>query len=227
MTICKENPECITEALVHESCVEKWNFLKNIRTLTGRQFNLISNNKSPQGIIGVIALPADCYSAVLPEICGNKVLLLEDIQDPGNVGTLIRTAAAFNFSGLLFSKECADPFSPKVVQASAGSISAVWMRITDQFHKLAIDLKSKGFSIIASDMHGSCQSISSQKTEVVLALGNEGKGLSKKICDLADTVFTIPINTSSVESLNVAVAGAIGMYLLGSKQKIKRSKPMK
>ena len=91
------------------------------------------------------------------------------------------------------------------------------MRITRQFRKLAADLKNDGFSLVAADMKGSSEAINSPREKIILALGNEGKGLSKKTLDLADTIFTIPINTSSVESLNVAVAGAIGMYLLSEK----------
>ncbi len=216
-TIHKENPGCIEEILVHENSVDKWDFQGNIRVLTNSQFNSISTNKSPQGVIGVITIPANCYSATLPKICDQKVLLLENIQDPGNIGTLIRTAAAFNFSGILLSKECADPFSPKATQASAGSMSAVWIRITDKFQKFAMDLKNNGFSIIAADIRGNTEPVITNKKKVILALGNEGKGLSQETLALADTTYKIPFNNSSVESLNVAVAGSICMYLISNK----------
>jgi len=65
--------------------------------------------------MGIISLPQMVYTSKLPEDRGSRILLLEEVQDPGNVGTLIRTAAAFNFSGVILSDTCADPFSPKAV----------------------------------------------------------------------------------------------------------------
>ena len=185
-----------------------------MRILTSRQFVSISTNKTPQEIAGVIMLPRDSHSSKLPKQYGQKILLLEEIQDPGNVGTLIRSAAAFNFDGILLSEGCADPFSPKAIQASAGSVLSPWIRRTPEYLKLGIQLKRDGFRIIAADIYGNSKSILKGGGKVVLILGNEAKGISNKMLKIADTVFKIPHNTHSVESLNVAAAGAICMYLL-------------
>jgi len=102
----------------------------SIRFVTKRQFHLISSTQAPQGIMAVVRLPRDVYSEHLPENIGTKILLLEDIQDPGNVGSLIRTAAAFNFSGVILTEKSADPLSSKCVQSTAGTILSVWLRRT-------------------------------------------------------------------------------------------------
>jgi len=185
-----------------------------VRRLSTRQFHAISAGKTPQGVLGVISLPKDVYAPLLPEDCGTRILLLEEIQDPGNVGTLIRTAAAFDFSGVILSDTCADPFSPKAVQSTAGSILSLWIRRTSEYLGLARLLKEKGFSIAAADIRGDTGWHTAGREKIVLALGSEGKGLSEKTVSLADVVFSIPYNRKQAESLNVATAGAICMYLI-------------
>jgi TrmH family RNA methyltransferase len=143
------------------------------------------------------------------------VLLLEDIQDPGNVGALVRTAAAFYFDGIVLSGECADPFSPKAVQASAGAVLSVWIRRSQHYRAMAQRLREQGFTLIATHTHGDAGQVFTKKKKICVALGNEGNGLSGHVMGIADAVFAIPCNTDAVESLNVAAAGAICLYLSG------------
>ena len=112
-----------------------------VRYVTEGQLCSISSTKTPQGIIALVKLPQDTYSDNLPENTGDKILLLEDIQDPGNVGALIRTAAAFDFSGIMLTEKCADPFSPKCVQSSAGTVLSLWLRRTPRYLESAVALK--------------------------------------------------------------------------------------
>ena len=130
------HPEELQEILVDKDPPKAWKDKAPVRVLTPGQFASISKNKTPQGIAGIITLPQESYSSKLPELYGERVLLLEDVQDPGNVGTLIRAAAAFNFDGAILSAGCADPFSPKVIQASAGSVLSLWIRRTPGYNKL-------------------------------------------------------------------------------------------
>ncbi len=185
-----------------------------MRVLRSNQFNAISPSKTPQGVIAVVSLPLEVHSANLSQPPGEKILLLEGIQNPGNVGTLIRTAAAFNFSGVIVSTESADPFSPKAVAASAGSIFSLWIRRLKEYALVVEDLKTNGYTIVAAGVHGTADTSLLKKKKVVLILGNEGKGLSQEMLDCADTVFTIPYNPHATESLNVAAAGAITMFLI-------------
>jgi TrmH family RNA methyltransferase len=185
-----------------------------IRYVTGSQFRSISQTKTPQGTIAIVRLPSHTFSDNLPETIGTKILLLEDIQDPGNVGTLIRTAAAFNFSGVILSNKCADPLSHKCVQSTAGAVLSVWIRKTARYLELVEQLKKKGYSLIGADLKGMKDtSILYNQDKLLLALGNEASGLSESILNAANHRFQIPIIRHKAESLNVAVCGAICMYL--------------
>jgi TrmH family RNA methyltransferase len=185
-----------------------------VRYVDDSQFRSLCFTKTPQGPIAVIRLNPETYSDQLPGNLGAKVLLLEDIQDPGNVGALIRTAAAFDFSGIILAEKCADPLSPKCVQSSAGSVLSVWLRKTARYLELAESLKKKGYYLVAADLDGAEDaSILSSREKLLLALGNEAWGPSQSLLHTADHQLKIPINRKSAESLNVAACGAICMYL--------------
>ncbi len=189
----------------------------SIRYVTDRQFRSISQIKSPQGTIAVVRLPLNTFSDYLPETVGTKILLLEDIQDPGNVGTLIRTAAAFNFSGVILSDKCADPLSRKCIQSTAGTVLSVWIRKTTHYLRLIESLKKEGYSLVAADLNGvKDPSILYSQDKVLLVLGNEASGLSESILKTSNHRFQIPIIRQRAESLNVAACGAICMYLSSS-----------
>jgi len=186
----------------------------SIRYVTDSQFRSISQTKTPQGIIALVRLPRNTFSDHLPETIGTKVLLLEDIQDPGNVGTLIRTAAAFNFSGVILSNKCADPLSQKCIQSTAGAVLSVWIRKTTHYLEFVEKLKKNGYSLIAADLKGmEDPSMLYCQDKLLLALGNEASGLSESILNASNHRFKIPIIRKRAESLNVAACGAICMYL--------------
>ncbi|MCJ7523371.1 MAG: RNA methyltransferase, partial [Dehalococcoidia bacterium] len=178
------------------------------------QFSSISNAVTPQGIMAVVRIPDDIYSDSLPDNTGTRVLLLEDIQDPGNTGTLIRTAAAFGYSGVILTEKCADPLSPKCVQATAGAVLAVWLRRTARYLELIKVLKKQGYTLEAADLNGE-EDPSNLRTssKLLLALGSEASGLSPAVLKTSDHRFRIPIAREKAESLNVAASGAICMYL--------------
>lgn len=184
------------------------------RLVTGRQFSSFSLTRTPQGIMAIVRVPPETYSDRLPEDTGNRILLLEDIQDPGNVGTLIRTAVAFNYSGVILTEKCADPLSPKCVQSTAGTVLSVWTRRTARYLELVEALKKDGYSLVAADLNGSEEtSALAGQEKLLLALGNEASGLSEAILDTASYRLSIPIVREKAESLNVAACGAICMYL--------------
>jgi TrmH family RNA methyltransferase len=183
----------------------------SIRKITSSQMDTISTRKNSQGIIAVVKIPGESTDDSIPLQPGTRVLLLEHIQDPGNVGTLLRSAAAFDFSGVILSTMSADPFAPKAVQASAGSLLSLWIRRTSQYLKLVEQLRCNGFQIAAMSTKGSEGSFG-KDGKIVVALGNEGNGLSEDVLTIADIHCRIAINDSKVESLNVAVTGAIVMH---------------
>ncbi len=189
-----------------------------VRSLTESQFNSICQTKTPQGILAVVRLPVDVYTSSLPEDTGQKVLLMEDIQDPGNAGTLIRTAAAFDFSGVIMTENCADPFSPKCIQATAGTVLSLWIRRTTDYLRLTGSLQDSGYTLIAAEVKGKDQpAVLSQHEKILLALGNEAAGLSGTLLKKADYRVRVPTVRKKAESLNVAVCGAILMYLSSKK----------
>lgn len=185
-----------------------------VRRVSESQFRTMSRSRTPQGILAVVRLPSDFFSEHLPRQAGPRILLLEDIQDPGNVGTLIRTAAAFDFSGILLTDKCADPFSPKTVQSSAGSVLSLWLRRTSRYRTLIDDLKRREYRLISADVRGrSGPRALADSPRLILALSNEASGPSEWLVGASDIRIRIPVSASKAESLNVAASGAICMYL--------------
>ena len=184
------------------------------REVAESQFRAICSTRTPQGPIAVVRIPQDIYSDRLPQDSGGRVLLLEDIQDPGNVGTLIRTAAAFDYAGVILSGKCADPLSPKCVQATAGSILSLWLRRTPNYLELAETLKKNGYSLSVAELGGMNEpSVLRYQGRFLLALGNEVSGPSPALMSMANHRVRIAIAREKAESLNVAVCGAICIYL--------------
>ncbi|HUI92939.1 MAG TPA: RNA methyltransferase [Chitinivibrionales bacterium] len=212
--ISQTSPQSILELIIQEKESPPKNLRYPIRAVTASQFRGISASTTPPGIIAVVTIPKDAYSSTLPENKGSRVLALEDVQDPGNVGTLIRTAAAFDFSGVLLSEKCSDPFGPKAVQASMGSVMSLWVRKTKAFGPQVMQLGKEGFCCVAADVHGKVALHAVDEPKLMLLLGNEGSGISAQTLGLAHQVARIPMNEKKAESLNVAASGAICMYVL-------------
>lgn len=206
------NPDMIEEILSTGTLPPEYSRFQS-RLITENQLRSISSAKNPQGMIAVVKLPEGTYENTLPEEIGGKLLLLEDIQDPGNLGTLVRTAAAFGYSGVIMTENCADPFSPKSIQSSAGSALSIWLRRTGCYVEMVELLKERGYPLIAMDLEGDKQPSALKTAKHVLALGNEGAGLTAKILKLADYRVKLPLEAGGAESLNVAACGAICMYL--------------
>lgn len=136
----------------------------------------------------------------------HAILALDDVQDPDNVGALIRSAAAFGFHHIILSQGSADLYNEKVIRASKGSLFDCYVE-RKPLEEAISSLKEKGYHVLAADAH---QSGNITKTDkVILILGNEGHGLSESLLPLVDQFVTI--ETMTVESLNVSVAGAILM----------------
>jgi TrmH family RNA methyltransferase len=215
--IVSNHPEAIVEILtVQESSPRYQDY--DVRLVTERQFDSICLTKAPQGIMAVVQLPMEIYSDYLPEKVGSKILLLEDVQDPGNLGTLIRTAAAFDFAGVMMTENCADVLSPKCVQATAGAVLSIWLRRTARHLELADTLRKSGYFLVVAELSGTVEpSVLYHQSKLVLALGNEGVGISSALLKMADFRLRIPTVRSKAESLNVAACGAICMYLSSQK----------
>ena len=142
------------------------------------------------------------------------VIVLEGVQDPGNVGTIIRTADAAGLDGVLLSTQCADVFSPKVLRATMGSVFRMNLRTTDDLPGELTKLREKGYSILSSQLDGTPfyerQGVAEQ---FALVIGNEGNGVSEQVQQTATHRVRLPMR-GGAESLNAAIAAAIMMYEL-------------
>ena len=144
---------------------------------------------------------------------GDKVLILDDIQDPGNLGTIIRSSVAFNIDTIVLSKNSVDIYNSKVLRATQGMIFNINIIETDLI-SLIDDLKEKNYKIYGTNVNNgkSIKSIEKRKKFAII-VGNEGRGVSKSILDLCDEYIYINMN-SLCESLNVGVATSIILYEL-------------
>lgn len=166
----------------------------------------LSATVAPQNIIGIVRY----FDKV--EQDATKVLLLDNIQDPGNLGTLIRTALAFGVEKIVTSFDTVDFYNEKVIRASQGAIFAIPLFKKDLSGEIN-SLKEKKIPVIATALKGAV-SIKDYKAsaQYALLLGSEGQGVKSELLKLCDTVVKIPIK--DIDSLNVAIAGAIILWTL-------------
>lgn len=174
--------------------------------LPERAFLQISDTKSPQGIAAICALP----EGLRPGDLGERIVALNAVQDPGNVGAIIRSADAAGFSGIMMDENCADPFSPKALRASMGSAMRIPVSVCPA---LADGLRMlRGYDIIAGALDGAPFYKREETAEkVCLLIGNEGAGLSGEVLALATMRLKLPMR-GGAESLNAACAAAVMMY---------------
>ena len=145
---------------------------------------------------------------------GKHIVVLDGVQDPGNVGTIIRTADAAGLDGVLLSNQCADVFSPKVLRATMGSIFRMNLRTTDDLPGELTKLREKGYSILSSQLDGTPFYERQDVAErFALIIGNEGNGVSEQVQQTATHRVRLPMR-GGAESLNAAIAAAIMMYEL-------------
>ena len=144
---------------------------------------------------------------------GNKVLILDDIQDPGNLGTIIRSSVAFNIDTIILSKNSVDVYNSKVLRATQGMIFNINI-IQDDLDEVIGNLKKKNYTIYGTNVKNgkSIKSIEKRKKFAII-MGNEGRGVKSSILDLCDEYIYINMN-DKCESLNVAVATSIILYEL-------------
>jgi TrmH family RNA methyltransferase len=143
----------------------------------------------------------------------DRLVILDDIQDPGNLGTIIRSSVAFNFNTILISKNSVDVYNSKVIRASQGMLFKVNVIVCDIEQEIK-KLKDNGYSIVGTDVvNGSKVNEFAKMKKIAIIMGNEGNGLSSNIKKLCDEFIYIDMN-SLCESLNVGVATSIIMYEL-------------
>lgn len=180
---------------------------ENIIYVPEKIFKLISDVQTPQGILAVIEKP-DTSKIKYDE---DLFLILDNIQDPGNLGTIIRTADSINLKQIIIPKGSADPYNPKVVRSSMGAIFRVKIIEVENLAVAVKEMKKNNIKIMATDLRTdkSIYDVDYKKSAIVI--GNEANGVSEEILNLADEKIKIPMS-GKTESLNAAVATGIILY---------------
>lgn len=150
---------------------------------------------------------------------GNKVIILDRLQDPGNLGTIIRSATAFDFDTLILSDDTVDLYNSKVIRSTQGMLFNINIKRCDIKEEI-MTLKNKDYLILGTKVNGGSDVRDySVNKKFALVIGNEGQGISKEVLDLCEDYLYINMN-NRCESLNAGVAASILMYELGGKNEI-------
>jgi TrmH family RNA methyltransferase len=210
-------PERIEQTVISESFSRQ----KKSRELTGQQrctvvpdgiFAALSDTRTPQGILAVVRQIPWKREDLFP--AGKKPLLmiLETLQDPGNLGTIFRAGEAAGITGIVMNAETCDPWSPKAVRSTMGSIFRVPFLTVPDLKAETDELRKAGVRVCAADMDGELDYTRADYTGgTAFLIGNEGNGLSEQALRMADTRVRIPM-CGRVESLNAAVASSVLMF---------------
>ncbi len=181
---------------------------QDVYAVSAHILSAVCDTKTPQGVAAIIKLPG------VPVICdlGPLIVVLDGVQDPGNVGTILRTADAAGFSGALLSAECADLYSPKCLRATMGSIFRLKALVAPSLTDTLAELKETGYSLLSGELGGTpFYERTNVFSRLCLVIGSEGNGVSRDVSALCTHRLTLPMR-GGAESLNAAVAAGIMMY---------------
>lgn len=177
--------------------------------------NSLSDTKTPQGVVSIVRQ----LSYSIHEVCKTDdiansnplVLALENLQDPGNLGTIIRTAEGAGITGIIMSRDTVDVYNPKVVRSTMGSIFRVPFTYIDNIVDCVKELGEKGFHTYSAHLQGTTFYDYDYTKPTIFVMGNEGNGLTDEMCSATNHKILIPMK-GRVESLNVATASTVLMY---------------
>lgn len=192
---------------------------ENLQTLAGISYEVlsdavykaVSDTQTPQGILCLVKMPCYTMKDLLKEE-RTHLLVLESIQDPGNLGTMFRTGEGAGITGVILNRTTVDVYNPKTIRSTMGSIYRVPFVITDDLPQTLIEIKKTGVKLYAAHLRGTMSyDEPDYQKECGFLIGNEGNGLSDEIADMADSYIRIPME-GKVESLNAAIAATLLMY---------------
>jgi RNA methyltransferase, TrmH family len=177
-----------------------------IEIISEKEFQKVQATVNSQGIIGVFKKKPTSVSS--DTIKGKLIVTLDSINDPGNVGTIIRNADWFGVKEILLSENCADIYNPKTIRASAGSIYHLNIIIENNLILCLTSLKQKGYLILCADINGKNIYDYSKINKEIIVFSSEANGPSNELLQIADERMTVP-KKGKAESLNVASASAV------------------
>lgn len=196
----------VSELIIREDRdIHTWEDDYRITVVSHQVFQALTETPTPQGVMAVITMKDNVINPL------KKLLVLDNVQDPGNVGTMIRTADAFNYDGVILGKGTVDLFNDKVIRATQGSLFHIPV-IKRDLRTLLPELKQHGLTVIASTLEEAAPLNHIDPIDhFAIIVGNEGSGIAQDIQELSDIRVKIPIS-GQAESLNVSIAAAILMY---------------
>lgn len=215
MKMYQEVPkESIVQTFVSESFYNRYPRMQKdpaVEVVDDRVFNAASDTRTPQGILCVVK---QCHYT-LKEVLGGErplLMLLENIQDPGNLGTIMRTAEGAGVTGMIMSRETVDLYNPKTIRSTMGSIYRMPFYYAENLREIIEELKKRHISTYAAHLGGaSFYDEQDYRTGTAFLIGNEGNGLTEELAAYADKYIKIPM-CGEVESLNAGIASSILMY---------------
>ena len=203
----------VRSVLFESTALEKWPQLLETLAAQGAQLFCVSDAvlkavceaKTPQGLAACVDFPKK------RALGGKLIVALDGVQDPGNVGTIIRTADAAGFEGVLLAPGCADVYSAKVLRATMGSVFRMAIEYTSDFPAALAQLREQGYDVLSSELSGSPFYGRKKSEKAVLIIGNESVGVSDAASAQATQRLRLPMR-GGAESLNAAVAAGIMIY---------------
>lgn len=178
----------------------------------------ISDTKTPQGILAICRKKSICLEECINDFNQKQdsevdvYVVLEDIQDPGNLGTIIRSALATGVKGIILTKECVDVYSPKVVRSTMGTIFKIQIVTDCEIKQVIKTFQENKVCVYAADLEGAQEIYKTDfNKNCAILIGNEGNGLKKETSSLSDCKIKIPME-EGVESLNAGVATSVILY---------------
>jgi len=220
----REIPEAdIIEAYYTEEALKKYKELEALLKRLDKQgrafmisdtvYKKITDTGSPQGILGVVRMRQSTEAVLADDKNGKKplILVLEHLQDPGNMGTIIRMGEGAGVTGILVSSDSVDIYNPKVVRSTMGSIFRMNICISSDLKDSIDKLKKKGVTVYGMHLDGAEFYNKDFTGASAFLIGNEGNGLSDEISSTADELLRIPME-GEVESLNAAISATVLSY---------------
>lgn len=191
----------------HRALLKEYSY----ETVADAVFKAVSDTQTPQGVLAVVRMPVYEFDELFD---GDKtqLLILESIQDPGNLGTMIRTGEGAGMTGIIMNHTTVDLFNPKTIRSTMGSIYRIPFWITEDLAGTIEQVKGKGVSLYAAHLKGKKNYDEPDYTKPCgFLIGNEGNGLTDKTAQQSDEYIRIPME-GEVESLNAAISATLLMY---------------
>ena len=181
--------------------------------LSDSVFKKISDTVTPQGILAVVKQNEFTVEDIIERRDKERscIVVLDRLQDPGNLGTIVRTGGGAGITGIVMSNDSVDLYNPKVIRSTMGSVFRVPVAVVPDLQDAIKKMKQNGIETYAAHLNGMEYQKGAFGKDIALLIGNEAKGLSDEVSVMADKLIKIPME-GKVESLNAAVATAILMY---------------